>query len=343
MNSNEKAPMTIGMTMGDSNGIGAEVIIKTLRDQRLLSFCTPVLYGSSRLLAYYKKALDEQGFQYSTLKPDHQPLPRQINVVNCWEDDSAIEPGFPNRASGEHAASAVLAAAEALQKGSIQALVTGPIHKSNLPADRFPYPGHTEFFSDFFQAKTSLMLMVSGDLRIGLVTNHLPLGQVAESISPDLVFAKLRVMYRSLQHDFGLTKPRIAVLGLNPHAGNEGLFGDEESRCIMPVIEDAREKSALVYGPFPADAFFGSGQYKSFDGILAMYHDQGLIPFKTLAFGSGVNFSAGLPVVRTSPDHGTAFDIAGKGLANPDSLRAALFLAVDIARNRALRGIPEPV
>ena len=342
MSTPEKAPICMGITMGDTNGIGPEIIVKTLKDHRLLSFCTPVIYGSSRLLSYYKKVLDEQGFQYTTLKPDSEPSPKQINVVNCWEDDTQIEPGQQTRQSGQHSASAIIAGAEALSKGTIQALVTAPIHKSNLPQDRFPYPGHTEFFSHYFQVKNSIMLMVSGDLRIGLVTNHLPLSEVAAAISAELVYAKLKVLYRSLQHDFGISKPKIAVLGLNPHAGNEGMFGDEEARCILPAMQEAQEKKALVFGPFPADAFFGSGKYKAFDAVLAMYHDQGLIPFKALSFGSGVNYTAGLPIVRTSPDHGTAFDIAGRGSADPDSFRTAMFLALDIVRNRALQGLPEP-
>ncbi len=342
MSVQDKQPLRVGITVGDSNGIGAEIIVKTLRDNRILNLCTPVIYGSSRLLAYYKKALDEPTFQYTTLRSDSEPHVKQINVVNCWEDETPIEPGQPTRSSGQHAASAIIAAAEALSRGTIQALVTAPIHKSNLPQDRFPYPGHTEYFSHFFQVRNSLMLLVSGDLRVGLVTNHLPISQVAAAITPELVFARLRVLYRSLQHDFGIIKPKIAVLGLNPHAGNEGLFGDEEARCLLPAIQEAQEKKALVFGPFAADSFFGSGKYKAFDAILAMYHDQGLIPFKTLAFGSGVNYTAGLPVVRTSPDHGTAFDIAGRGTADPDSFRAALFQALDIARNRVLHGLPEP-
>jgi 4-hydroxythreonine-4-phosphate dehydrogenase len=342
MSPSEKLLPRIGLTVGDSNGIGPEVIVKTLRDPRILGLCTPVVFGSSRLMAYYKKALDEPGFSYTTLRADMDPNPKQVNVVNCWEDESLIEPGNPTRQSGQHAASAIMAAADALSRGDIQALVTAPIHKSNLPQDRFPFPGHTEYFSQYFQVRNSVMLLVSGELRVGLVTNHLPISQVAAAITPELVFAKLRVLYRSLQHDFGISKPKIALLGLNPHAGNEGLFGDEEARCITPAIQDAQDKKALVFGPFPADSFFGSGKHKAFDAVLAMYHDQGLIPFKTLAFGSGVNYTAGLPVVRTSPDHGTAFDIAGKNEADPDSLRAALFLALDIARNRALHGLPEP-
>jgi 4-hydroxythreonine-4-phosphate dehydrogenase len=342
MSPSEKLLPKIGLTVGDSNGIGPEVIVKTLRDPRILGLCTPVVFGSSRLMAYYKKALDEPGFSYTTLRADMDPNPKQVNVVNCWEDESLIEPGNPTRQSGQHAASAIMAAADALSRGDIQGLVTAPIHKSNLPQDRFPFPGHTEFFSQYFQVRNSVMLLVSGELRVGLVTNHLPISQVAAAITPELVFAKLRVLYRSLQHDFGISKPKIALLGLNPHAGNEGMFGDEEARCITPAIQDAQDKKALVFGPFPADGFFGSGKHKAFDAVLAMYHDQGLIPFKTLAFGSGVNYTAGLPVVRTSPDHGTAFDIAGKNEADPDSLRAALFLALDIARNRATHGLPEP-
>lgn len=342
MSNAEKSLLCVGITMGDTNGVGPEIIVKTFRDQRLLNHCTPVIYGSSRLLAYYKKALDEQGFQYTTLKPDATPHARQINVVNCWEDDTSIEPGVPSRASGDHAAQAILAAADALRQGQIQALVTAPIHKSNLPRERFPFPGHTEFFSHFFQSRNSVMLMVAGDLRIGLVTYHLALADVAGAITAELLLGKLKVLHRALVNDFGISKPRIAVLGLNPHAGNEGLFGNEENDLIGPAIREAQDRKALVFGPYPADAFFGSGAYRSFDAILAMYHDQGLIPFKTLAFGQGINYTAGLPVVRTSPDHGTAFDIAGKGQANPDSFRNALFLALDIARNRALHGIPEP-
>jgi len=343
MSAERESTIRLGITTGDYNGVGPEVIIKTFADRRLLEYVTPVIYGSSRLFAYWKKALDINGFQYTTIDDAASAKPGQISVVQATDGEAPIDIGQPTAASGEHAVRSIMAGAEGLAQGAIDALVTAPIHKSNVQSDLFPFPGHTEYFADFFQTKHSIMLLVGEHTRVGLVTNHLPISEVAGAISKDLVYSKLRVLYRSLQNDFGIIKPRIAVLGLNPHASDKGLFGNEEAQHIFPAIEMAQEKKALVYGPYPADGFFGASQYTSFDAVLAMYHDQGLIPFKTLHFGKGVNFTAGLPVIRTSPDHGTGMDIAGKGKADPGSFRNAVFQAIDAVRNRAVYGIPEPV
>jgi 4-hydroxythreonine-4-phosphate dehydrogenase len=343
MSASRETPIRVGITTGDYNGIGPEIILKTFRDPRMLDACTPVVYGSTRLFSYYKKVLDLENVAYTSAADGNAAEPGALNVVNVWDDEAPIQMGQPTPESGEHAVRSITAAAEALQRGEIDALVTAPIDKANAQGDRFPYPGHTEYFTETFQATNSVMLMVGERLRVGLVTNHLPLSEVPAAITSDGVYAKLRVLYRSLQHDFGIAKPRIAVLGLNPHAGDGGLFGPEDRDAIGLAVRRAQDKKALVYGPYPADGFFGAGQYRHFDAVLAMYHDQGLIPFKALEFGGGVNVTAGLPVVRTSPDHGTGFDIAGQGVANPDSFRKAIFLAMDMVRHRAVHGIAEPV
>jgi 4-hydroxythreonine-4-phosphate dehydrogenase len=333
----------IGISLGDYNGIGPEVIIKTLSDSRVLNHCQIVIYGSTRILSYYKKMLQSESFRYYSCSSTDQLNPKQSNVISVSDEEPNIEPGKATQASGEFAAKSLRACTEALAQGEIEAMVTAPIDKSNIQGPNFEYPGHTEFLSDRFDARNSLMLMCSDDLRVGLVTNHLALRDVPQHITAEQVWGKLKVLYRTLKNDFGLNKPKIAVLGLNPHASDQGMFGDEEEQIISPAIREAEEKKALVFGPYPADGFFGSGQHKAFDAVLAMYHDQGLIPFKLLSFGQGTNYTAGLPVIRTSPDHGTAFNLAGQGVASPDSFRKALFQAVDIAANRAVYGIPEPV
>ncbi|MFT7588121.1 MAG: 4-hydroxythreonine-4-phosphate dehydrogenase [Limisphaerales bacterium] len=343
MSEAKRPRLRVGITLGDYNGIGIEVMIKALQDNRILEFCTPVIYGSSRLIGFYKKNLGADSFNYHVVKKGESLNTKQVNVVNCWKEELPISVGNPTEASGEYAIKSLIATVEALERSEIDALLTLPIDKRNVQADRFSFPGHTEFFADRFQVRNSLMLMIDGDLRIGVVTNHIPLTKIGSTLSTELIWNKIRVLYRSLKNDFGIAKPRIAVLGLNPHASDGGLFGSEEEELILPAIQEAQAKNALVFGPFPADGFFGAGSYKSFDAVLAMYHDQGLIPFKTLSFSSGVNFTAGLPVIRTSPGHGTAFNIAGRNQANPDSFRAALFHAVDVARNRAAYGIAEPI
>jgi 4-hydroxythreonine-4-phosphate dehydrogenase len=258
-----------------------------------------------------------------------------VNVVNCWSDTVTIKLGKINEIGGFYAIKSLEAAVNDLKMGLIDGLVTAPIHKKAMNMGGFQYPGHTEYLTTVFDAKESLMFMVNDDLRIGLVTNHVPLSKVSKAITPERIMEKLTIMQDTLRIDFGIDRPRIAVLGLNPHAGDEGVLGQEEDRVIVPTIQEAKERGMVVIGPYSADGFFGSGAYKKFDAILAMYHDQGLIPFKTLAFGNGVNYTAGLPIVRTSPDHGTAHDIAGTDQADPSSFRQALFLAMDIIRNRS--------
>jgi 4-hydroxythreonine-4-phosphate dehydrogenase len=334
----------IGITLGDFNGIGPEVVIKTLQDNRMNRLCVPVIYGSSRILARYKKILNIEQFQYQQIGDDYRFSDRRINVVNCWEDNYEVTPGKPLPEAGKCAALALAKSTADLQAGLIQAVVTAPINKFNIQGDDFPYPGHTEYYADQFGKGpgSSLMLLVSEKMRVGTVTGHLPLVQVPGTLTRELLAQKLDLLLQSLREDFAIKKPRVAVLGLNPHAGEDGLLGDEELAIISPVIQQYRDKGHLVLGPYPADGFFGAHTYQKFDAVLAMYHDQGLIPFKMLGFESGVNFTAGLSVVRTSPDHGTAYDLAGTGTADESSFRSALFLALDIIRNRALHAERRP-
>lgn len=328
----------IGITLGDFNGIGPEIILKAFSDNNLLKFCTPIIYGSNKIFTKYKKLLgieDNNQYNFFITKSADQHNPKRINLITCWEDDFTIEPGKVTEQAGKAAYMSLKAASEDLKKGWIDAIVTCPINKANIQSQEFKYPGHTEYFAEHFsQGKDNLMLMVAEDLRVAVVTGHVPLHKVSESINRDSIKKKLAILLQSLKKDFGKIKPKIAVMGLNPHAGENGLLGTEEKEIIIPVVEEFRAQGELVFGPYPADAFFGNKLDQKFDGILAMYHDQGLTPFKTLAFESGVNYSAGMPIVRTSPDHGTAYDIAGKGIANENSLRQALFLAVDILNNR---------
>jgi 4-hydroxythreonine-4-phosphate dehydrogenase len=332
MNETSLHKPVIGISLGDINGIGPEVVLKALADPRILDMMTPVVYGSSKVLGYYRKALKMNNFQYHHMQG--AALEDQVNVVNCWQEVIEIQMGQSNPEGGKAALLALQKAVEDLKAGRIEAIVTAPINKQNIQSDEFKFPGHTEFFTKAFDTKDSLMLLCSGSLRVGVVTGHVPLQEVPQLITKERVQYKLNILERSLRQDFGIGKPRIAVLGLNPHAGEEGLLGTEELEVIIPVIQDIKQKGRLVFGPFPADGFFGSGAYQKFDGILAMYHDQGLIPFKTLAFEQGVNYTAGLPIVRTSPDHGTAYDIAGQNIASESSMREALYLACDIARRR---------
>jgi len=324
----------IGITLGDMNGIGPEVIIKALSDNRLLNSITPVIYGSTKVLSFYKKLMNNEDFNYSHARGKGQFAPKSINVINCWEDTLEVNPGKASKESGKASFQALKQACEELKEGVIDALVTAPIDKNSIHSEEFPFTGHTEFLTKYFGAEESLMFMVSDTLKVGLVTEHLPIKQVASSITREKIEVKLKLMEQSLRKDFGINKPRIAVLGLNPHAGDGGLVGQEEEQIIKPLIADLRNKGKLVFGPFPADGFFASGQYSKYDGVLAMYHDQGLAPFKSIAFENGVNFTAGLPVVRTSPDHGTAYGLAGKNQADETSLREAIYRAHDILKNR---------
>ena len=324
----------IGISCGDINGIGPEVIIKTFADHRLLEHCTPVIFASNKLINFYRKAIGDTHFNYQSVKDFTRVSPKQINLIHCWEDEVAVNPGQLSEVGGRYAVKSLLAAAEALKAGHIHGLVTAPIHKKNVQSEEFSYTGHTPFLKDVDGAKDVLMLLYDQNLRVALVTEHLPVKEVAGRITKEMILSKLHLLHQSLRRDFGIDKPRIAVLGLNPHAGDEGLIGDEEARIIMPAIKEAKHKM-MVYGPYSADGFFARASYTKFDAVLAMYHDQGLIPFKTIAAGEGVNYSAGLSFVRTSPDHGTAFDIAGKNLADSTSFTTAVFECIDIINRRA--------
>ena len=321
--------------MGDVNGISLEVILKTLAPKELLNRCTPVLYGSSKAVSYHRNIIAVEEFEYQGARNADRINPDVINIINCWEEVLNIQLGKVTDTGGKYALLALEAATQDLIDGKIDALVTAPIHKKAMQLAGFAYPGHTEYLTEKMGAAHSLMLLTHDDLRMGLVTNHLPLAEVAAKITQELVLAKIVLLHDSLRKDFGIDKPRIAVLGLNPHAGDDGVLGTEEIAHILPAVEAAKAKKILALGPYAADGFFGSGNYRHFDGILAMYHDQGLVPFKALAFGGGVNYTAGLPFVRTSPDHGTAMDIAGMGTADENSFRQALFMAMDIVKNRA--------
>ena len=323
----------IGISAGDPNGIGTELIIKTFADHRLLELCTPLVFGSNKLINFYRKSIPDSNLNYQNTKDFSRIAPKQVNIYNVWEEEIAILPGQLTDIGGQYAVKSLVAAAEALKDKKIQGLVTAPIHKKNIQSATFNFPGHTPFLKQVFGANDVLMLMVSDNFRVGLVTEHVPLKEVAKYITRESILSKLNILRDSLIKDFGIDKPKIAVLGLNPHAGDEGLIGKEEEEIIKPAIKDAKH-SMLVFGPFSADAFFARNQQTKFDAVLAMYHDQGLIPFKSLSSGEGVNFTAGLSGVRTSPDHGTAFDIAGKNKADPSSFLAAIYSCIDIIRNR---------
>lgn len=325
----------VGITQGDSNGIGYEVIIKALSDPRILDMFTPVIYGSSKLFGFYKKALPEmEHLEGYAINSAAEAKPKCINIVNCLPDSVFAEPG---RATGESAKAAIEAirhAVEDLREGTIDTLVTGPIDKRAMTAEGFGYAGHTDYFRDVFGVKDVTMLMVSSRIRLGVVTGHIPLKEVPAAITKERILGKLHLMSESLKQDFGVVEPRIAVLSLNPHSGDGGLLGSEEQDVIIPAIKQATEEGLLAFGPFSPDGYFGLSHYENFDATLAMYHDQGLAPFKTIAFDDGVNYTAGLPVIRTSPDHGTAPDLAGKGEADARSMRAAIFASIDILSHR---------
>jgi 4-hydroxythreonine-4-phosphate dehydrogenase len=329
--------IVVGISHGDINGISYEVIIKSCLDLRILELFTPVVYGLSKVASYHRKLLNIPDFSFQIIHKAEQASIKRSNLVNLHEREIKIDLGESTPIAGEQALLAIDTAIEDLKKGIIDVLVTAPVNKHNVQSVcNEPFTGHTEYLANKLGAKEHLMFLVSQQLRVGLVTGHIPLSQVAESINDELIFHKLRLMDASLKKDFAIRRPKIAVLGLNPHAGDDGLLGTQEKDIIIPAIHRANEEEMMVFGPFPADGFFASRQFHEFDGVLAMYHDQGLIPFKTMAFESGVNFTAGLPYVRTSPDHGTAYNIAGKDQASPDSMRAAIYLACDIYNNRLM-------
>ncbi len=326
----------LGITHGDVNGIGYEIIIKALADQRLLEFCTPVVYGFSKVASFYKKLLNYNDFNLNLVRNAEAAVHKRTNIVNVNNDEIKIELGESTELAGIVAAQALDMAVEDLKKERIDVLVTAPINKSNIQSRSFNFPGHTEYLADKFEVSDDLMIMVCNNIRIGVVTGHIPLKDIPNKLSIDLIMSKIRIMNQSLIQDFAITKPKIAVLALNPHAGDNGLLGKEEHDVIIPAVKKAMDEKILAFGPYPADGFFGSENIKNFDGIIAMYHDQGLIPFKLMSFKEGVNFTAGLPIVRTSPAHGTAYEIAGKNEASPESLRQAIYLACDIFKNRQM-------
>ena len=324
----------IGISVGDVNGIGLEVILKTLSEAKIFDYCTPIVYGHTKVASYHRKALGISDFTFNVIGSAEAANPKKANLINCWEEDVKIELGVANETGGKYALLSLEKATEDLIGGQIDALVTAPINKHNIQSENFSFPGHTEYLQERSKSKDVLMFLMNDKLRVGVVTGHIPVADVPQSITKEKIVKKLQLMNESLKKDFWIEKPKIAVLGLNPHAGDNGLLGKEEQEIISPAIQEAFDKGIICFGPFPADGFFGKGSYKQFDGVLAMYHDQGLIPFKTIAFGSGVNYSAGLSVVRTSPDHGTGYDIAGKDLADPSSFMEAIFAAIHIVKNR---------
>jgi 4-hydroxythreonine-4-phosphate dehydrogenase len=328
----------IGITCGDTNGIGPELIIKTLSDTRILDLCTPVIFASNKLINFYRKSLPDINFSFMSVKDANRINPKQVNAYNCWEEDMEITPGQLTNTGGKYAIISLSVAAEALKAGKLDGIVTAPIHKKNIQSEEFTHPGHTPYLKALFEAKDVVMFMVAENMRIALLTEHVPLKDVAQFVTRESILSKLLLINESLKKDFGISKPKIAVLGLNPHAGDEGLLGKEEEEIIRPAIKDAKQRNVMCFGPYSSDAFFARGQYEKFDAVLAMYHDQGLIPFKSLAIGEGVNFTAGISGVRTSPDHGVAFDIAGKGIADEASFREAIFTAIQIIHNRKENG-----
>lgn len=332
---NRKKPV-IGISCGDLNGIGIELIIKTFSDPRLTELCTPVIFASNKVVNFYRKTVAESNFTFFHTKEIDKLNPKQVNIFNCWEDEVTITPGELNETGGKYAVISLRTAVDFLKQQKIDGLVTAPIHKSNVQSEEFSYTGHTPYLKQAFKANDVVMMMCATNMRVALVTEHVPIHGVAPEITTAAILSKLSIMNASLKRDFSIQRPRIAVLALNPHAGDNGLVGREEIEVIEPAIRQAKGNgyNILTVGPYSADAFFARGSFEHFDAVLAMYHDQGLIPFKSLAAGEGINFTAGLPIVRTSPDHGVAFDIAGKDQADPASFREAVFSCMDIIDNR---------
>jgi 4-hydroxythreonine-4-phosphate dehydrogenase len=332
----EKKTILAGISHGDINGIGYEVIIKALSDPMINDICIPIVYGSPKVAAYHRKALNVNNFTFNNIRTPEEAHSKKANMINCLDDNIRVELGKSTQQGGEAALISIEKAVEDLIGRKIDVLITAPIDKHNVQSATFNFAGHTDYLKSKARSDEALMFMISECMRIGFATGHAPLKDVPEMITVETLLRKLRLMNNSLIQDFGIRKPRIAVLGLNPHAGDNSLLGTEEAEIITPAIEKAMNEGIMAFGPFPADGFFGAGSFKKFDGILSMYHDQGLSPFKALSFDSGVNFTAGLPFIRTSPVHGTAFDIAGKGEASENSFRQAIYLACDIFRNRQL-------
>jgi 4-hydroxythreonine-4-phosphate dehydrogenase len=324
----------IGISCGDLNGIGIELIIKTFSDNRILEHCTPVIFASGKAINFYRKSIPETNFNFQNIKDFSRINSKQVNLFNCWEEEVQITPGQLTDIGGKYAVLSLQTAVAALKQKQIDGLVTAPIHKKNIQSAEFSFTGHTPYLKNIFGVNDVVMMLCAGDFRVALVTEHVPVSEIAKHITKENIISKLKIINQSLQKDFGIDKPRIAVLGLNPHAGDEGLIGNEEEMIIKPAIKEAKNNNLLVIGPYSADAFFARRSFEKFDAVLAMYHDQGLIPFKTLSTGEGVNYTAGLPSIRTSPDHGVAFDIAGKDKADTSSFLTALFECIDIFNRR---------
>jgi len=324
----------IGISCGDLNGIGLELIIKTFSDTRILEQCIPLIFASNKVINFYRKSVTDINFNYQNTKEFNRLNHKQVNVFNCWEEEVVVNPGQLTDIAGKYAVLSLQTAVAALKQRHIDGLVTAPIHKKNIQSAEFSFTGHTPYLKKMFEVNDVVMMMCANNFRVALVTEHIPVSEVAKHITKEAIVSKLQIIHKSLQRDFGIDKPRIAVLGLNPHAGDEGLIGKEEETIIQPAIREAKNSNMLVVGPYSADAFFARRHHNKFDAVLAMYHDQGLIPFKALATGDGVNYTAGLPAVRTSPDHGVAFDIAGKDKADASSFLASIFECIDIIQRR---------
>ena len=322
----------VGISIGDLNGIGSEVVLKTFEDSRMLEFCTPVIFANVKIISAIKKTFESTAAIHG-IDTLEQIVIGKINVLNVWREHLELNYGTTDDALGKYAIKSFVSATKALKEGKVDVLVTAPINKCNIQSDDFKFPGHTDYLNQEL-AGDALMFMVQDNLRVGLLTDHIPVNDVAAHLTEQLIIQKIATINKSLTQDFSINKPKIAVLGLNPHAGDGGVIGKEDDALLKPVIKKLFEKGTLVFGPYPADGFFGNSQYEKFDAVIAAYHDQGLIPFKTLSFGNGVNYTAGLDKIRTSPDHGTAYDIAGKGIANHNSFKEAVFLAIDIYNSR---------
>ncbi|MCC8152946.1 MAG: 4-hydroxythreonine-4-phosphate dehydrogenase PdxA [Tannerellaceae bacterium] len=334
----EEQLIRVGITHGDINGIGYEVILKTFTDSRVAELCTPIIYGSSKVAAYHRKSLELPQVNMNIISRAEEAGANRVNIINCTDDELKVELSKSTPAAGEAAFQALQAAVNDLKRGAIDVLVTAPINKNTIQNEQFSFPGHTEYLEKEFGENSpgALMILMNEEIRVALVTGHIPVSQVSSSITVEGIVNKLTIFNQALIQDFNIVKPRIAVLSLNPHAGDGGLLGDEEQTIIIPAMQEAEKNGVMSFGPYPADGFFGAGMYDKFDGILAMYHDQGLIPFKTIAMEDGVNYTAGLSIVRTSPAHGTAYDIAGQNIASEDSFRHALYKSLDIYRNRKI-------
>ncbi|ANW96899.1 4-hydroxythreonine-4-phosphate dehydrogenase [Wenyingzhuangia fucanilytica] len=322
----------VGISVGDLNGVGIELILKTFEDKRMYDLCTPVVYASDKVISFYKKQL-KFNYPINFIANAEGIEEGKLNVIKVWEEMVELQPGTPTQISGQKAFESLAAATESLNKDEIDVLLTAPISKDNIQSEEFSFPGHTEYLESKIDGE-SLMILMSNDIKVGLVTGHIPVTEVSKTLNKDLICKKIDIMYQSLLQDFGVSKPKIAVLGLNPHCGDHGVIGKEDDELIRPILEEYQEGGKLVYGPYAADGFFGNRSYLKFDAVISMYHDQGLVGFKAISFGEGVNFTAGLSKVRVSPDHGTAFDVAGKGVANTSSFQEALYKGISIIKKR---------